>query len=253
MVWALIAGGSKGLGRSMAEALAKRKFNLLLIARDESDLIITKGQLENLYSVQVEIFSADFSDPESCNFIYEWCSSKKFEIKIFCYAAGLGGSKDFHNLPLEDVRKMIRVNLDSAVALTYLMIPLLKQTVPSHILFIGSLAGFAPISEKAVYAASKSALHSFAFSLRQMMKANHIAVSCACPGPLFTKDSIEKETIRQLGWIGKQMAVKPVDAGEKIIRDMLKGDMVIIPGKLATFFSWMLRILPERLIARISY
>jgi short-subunit dehydrogenase len=253
MAWAFIAGGSKGLGRSLAEALAKRKFNLLLIARNQSELEAVRDELERRYPVQVEILSADLSTPESIFLIHAWCVANKFEIKVFCYAAGLGGSKDFQNLPLEDVRKMIRVNLDSAVALTYLMIPLLKQTVPSHILFIGSLAGFAPLTVKAVYAASKSALHSFAFSLRQMTKADQISVSCACPGPLFTKDSIEKETIRQLGWIGKQMAVKPADAGEIMIRNMLKGHRLIIPGKLATFFSWMLRLFPDRLIARISY
>lgn len=253
MEWAFIAGGSKGLGRSLAEALAKRNFNLLLIARNQAELETAKEQLENRHRVQVEILSADLSIPESDSLIYEWCILKKLPIKIFCYAAGQGGSKDFQNLSLEDIRKMIRVNLDSAVALTYLMIPLLKQSAPAHILFIGSLAGFAPLSVKAVYAASKSALHSFAFSLRQMLKADQISVSCACPGPLFTKASIKIETIRQLGWIGKQMAIKPGDAGEIMIRKMLKGHMMIIPGKLATLFSWMLRLLPDRVIAHISY
>ncbi len=253
MAWALIAGGSKGMGLSLAEALARRKFDLLLIARNQSELETVRRQLEKNHCIQVEILRADLSMPESASLIHAWCTTNQFDIKIVCYAAGLGGSKDFQNLPLDQIRNMIRVNLDSAVALTYLFIPLLKKSAPAHILYIGSLAGFAPLSVKAVYAASKSALHSFAYSLRQMMKADQISVSCASPGPLFTKDSIEKETIRQLGWIGKQMAVDPERAGEIIVSRMLKGQMMIIPGKLSFIFSWMLRLLPDGLIARISY
>lgn len=253
MEWALIAGGSKGLGRSIADALASRKFNILLVARNKLDLEIAKHQLEIRYAIRVEIFSTDLSLPESGDQTYEWCLQNHFEIKIFCYSAGLGGSKDFQNMPLTDLRKMIRVNIESAVSLSYLLIPLLRQKAPSHILLIGSMAGFAPLSVKSVYAATKSALHSFSYSLRQQLKADRISVHCACPGPVFTKDSIKKETILKLGWIGKQMAVNPKEAGEKIVCAMMNGTMIIIPGKLAAFFSWFLRLLPDHLIARITY
>jgi short-subunit dehydrogenase len=253
MSWALITGGSKGIGYSIAEALAKRNYNLLLVARNQEELTKAKNQLENRFKIKIEILSCDLSLSESAKIIFDWCSDKNLEIKILCNAAGMGGSKDFPELPLSDLRAMIRLNVESAVALSFMFIPLLKQTTPSYILNIGSMAGFAPLPIKNVYASTKSALHSFSYSLKYLLKENNISVSCVCPGPVFTKSSIEKETIKQLGWIGKRIAVKSAKVGEYAVQGMLKRKMIIVPGKLATLFSYLLRILPHRFMAYISY
>jgi Short-chain dehydrogenases of various substrate specificities len=253
MSWALIAGGSRGIGLSIAEALAKRKYNLLLVARNNLELARAKTQLEHQYNIQVDILPCDLSLIDSSKIIYDWCVDKNLEIKILCNAAGLGGSKDFPELQLSDLRTMVRLNLESAIALSFMFIPLLKQTAPSYILNIGSMAGFAPIPNKNIYAATKSALHSFSYSLKYLLKENNISVSCVCPGPVFTKSSIEKETIKQLGWIGKRMAVKSARVGEYAVQGMLKGKMIIIPGKLATLFSCLIRILPKRFVTYIFY
>ena len=253
MKWALIAGGSKGLGFSIAKALAKRKQNLLLIARNEEDLLTSKEQLQSQYNIQVSILACDLSLPESATLIADHCTGGSFEINILCNAAGLGGAKDFPNLSLNELRTMIRTNLESAVSLCFLLEPLLKQSAPAYILNIGSMAGFAPIPIKAVYASTKSALLIFSYSLRNLLKPDHISITCACPGPLFTKPSIEKETVHQLGWFGKKMALKPDDAGEAIVRAMLNGKMTVVPGKLAKLISFFLRIIPNGLIARLQY
>jgi short-subunit dehydrogenase len=253
MSWALVAGGSKGLGLSIAEALAKRQYNLLLIARKEEDLLKAKDQLQDRFNIRVEILACDMSLPESAQIIFDWCSGKHLPVNILCCAAGLGGSKDFQDLPLDDVRTMIDTNLASSIALSFLFIPMLRQSAPAYILHLGSMAGFAPIPIKSVYAATKGALYSFSCSLRQLIKEDQISVSCACPGPVFTKPEIEKETIKQLGWMGQQMAIQSADAGEIIVRGMLKGHMTIIPGKLAKIYSFLLRMLPDPFIATVLY
>jgi len=253
MSWALIAGGSKGIGLSVAEALAKRKYDLLLIARNMKELTEAKTKLESNFNIKVEIMSCDLSSSESPDIIYDYCLSKNLELNILCNVAGMGGSKDFPVLPPHDLRTMIRINVESPVALSLILIPLLKKNSPSYILNIGSMAGFAPLPIKAVYASTKSALHSFSYSLRYLLKESNISVSCLCPGPVFTKSSIEQETIKQLGWIGKKMTIGTVAVGELAVRGMFKRKMIIVPGKLATLFSFLLRILPGKFLAYISY
>ncbi len=251
--WAVIAGGSKGLGLSIAKAIAKRNFNLLLISRNEQELLTSKEQLQSQYNIQVSILACDLSLPESASAIFDYCSDKHLEINILCNAAGLGGAKDFQNLPLNELRAMIRTNLESTVSLCSLLEPMLKQSAPSYILNIGSMAGFAPIPIKAVYASTKSALYIFSCSLRNLLKPSNISVTCACPGPIFTKPAIQEETIRRLGWFGKKMAVKPDYAGEAIVRAMLNGKMVVVPGKLAKLVSFLLRMVPNGFIAHLQY
>jgi short-subunit dehydrogenase len=253
MSWALIAGGSKGIGLSITEALAKRNFNILLVARDSDELAKTKIRLEDQYPIEVEILSCDLALPESSKTIFDWCSNKNLDIKILCNAAGLGGSTDFPALPLSELRAMIHVNFESAMALSFMLIPLLKKAAPSFILNVGSMAGFAPIPIKNVYSSTKVALHSFSYSLKYLLKSDNISVSCVCPGPVFTKLSIEKETINQLGRIGRWMAVPPSRVGECAVRGMFNRKLLIVPGRLATAFSFLLRILPNRLVAAIYY
>jgi uncharacterized protein len=251
--WALIAGGSKGLGYSIAKALAKRNYNLLLISRNERELLTSREQLQSLYKIQVNILACDLSLEESTTKIADYCTGQHLEINILCNAAGLGGAKDFQNLPLNELRAMIRTNLESSVSLCFSLEPMLKQSAPSYILNIGSMAGFVPIPIKAVYASTKSALYIFSYSLRNLLKPSNISVTCACPGPIFTKPAIQEETIRQLGWFGKKMAVKSDFAGEVIVRAMLNGKMIVVPGKLAKLVSCLLRMLPNGFLARLQY
>ncbi|MEJ0083098.1 MAG: hypothetical protein WDM78_19620 [Puia sp.] len=74
-------------------------------------------------------------------------------------------------------------------------------------------------------------------------------MSCLCPGPVFTKPSTEEETIKKLGWFGKQMAVTPEKVGEIAVDRTLKKALIIVPGFLAKTISIVIRALPMRWIA----
>lgn len=253
MQYALVSGGSKGIGYAIATALAKRKYNLILIARSKEELEAAKKRLESEYQIQVEILPFDLSLDESANFIGKWCNEKDLQLKILCNVTGIGGSKDYLETSLADTRYMLRLNTDPAVALIFNLLSLLKKNSPSYILNVGSMAGLAPITVKNIYSATKSAVIFFSYSLRYQLKKDNISVSCLCPGPVFTKPEIQKDTIKKLGWFGKQMAVPPEEVGEIAIRKTLKRKMLIIPGFLASIMSIFLRLLPRRLIVLIYY
>jgi short-subunit dehydrogenase len=72
-----------------------------------------------------------------------------------------------------------------------------------------------------------------------------------CPGPVFTKPEIKKDTKEKLGWLGMQMAVSPERVGEIAVRRTLKKRLVIVPGTLAKMMSILVRVLPRRMIVSI--
>ena len=146
---------------------------------------------------------------------------------------------------------MVRLNVESDLALCMTLLPLLEKNAPSYILNVGSMAGFAPIPIKNVYAATKSATIFFCYGLRYQLKKKNIHVSCLCPGPVFTKPEIEKETREKLGWLGMQMAISPKRIGELAIRGTLNKKLIIVPGFLAKMMSVFLRFLPRRLVVFI--
>src|SRR6478736_4872103 len=147
---AFIAGGSRGIGLAIAEALARRGYHLLLVARNEEDLRKAKSLLGIRYAVGCEIYPADLSLPGATKKVSEWCRTKTGELQVFCYAAGLGGSRDFPFLESEELETMITLNLQAAVLLSHELVPMLKNASPSHILLTASMAGFAPMPAKNV-------------------------------------------------------------------------------------------------------
>lgn len=249
--YAVLAGGSKGIGYAIAEALAKRNYNLVLIARNAKDLQIAKEQLQKTYPIQVEVLSLDLADERSADSIAAWCEQRNLPVKMLCNIAGLGGTYDFLKLPMDSLRYMVRLNVESAVALSASLLPLLIENSPSHILNVASIAGMAPIPAKNIYSATKSAVIFFTYSLRYQLKDLGVSVSCLAPGPVFTKPSIEADTKKQLGIFGVWSAVPAKKVGEIAVRKTLKGRLMIVPGTLSKITSWVIRALPMRWVVAL--
>ena len=249
--YALIAGGSKGIGYAIAEALAKRKYNLVLIARHRDSLIAAKNKLESTYGITVEILQQDLSKKEAATEIATWCTDKNIYLKMLCNVAGFGGSKDYLTLSLDSLRYMVELNVESCMALSLTLLPLLEKNAPSYILNVASMAAFAPIPVKNMYSATKSAILFFSYSLRYQLKDKNISVSVLCPGPVYTKPEIIEDTKKKLGWLGKQMAVSPKRVGEIAVRKTFKGKLVIVPGTISKIVSMVVRFLPRRWIVAI--
>ena len=249
--YALIAGGSKGIGYALAEAWAKREYNLILIARHWDSLASAKHKLESTYHVHVELLSYDLSREESATEIAQWCIERNIPLKVLCNVAGAGGSRDYLSTSLDSLRYMVRLNIESCMALTLTLLPLLEKNSPSYIINVASMAGFAPIPIKNIYSATKSAVIFFSYSLHYQLKEKDISVSCLAPGPVYTKPEIVAETKKQLGKFGDKMARSPQKVGEKAVRKSLKGKIIIVPGFLANMMSNILRILPKKTSASI--
>ena len=251
--YALIAGGSKGIGYALAEAWAKRQYNLILIARQWDSLVSAKHKLETTYGVHVELLSYDLSREESATEIAQWCMERNIPLKALCNVAGAGGARDYLSTTLDSLRYMVRLNVESCMALTLGLLPLLEKNAPAYIINVASMAGFAPIPIKNIYSATKSAVIFFSYALRYQLKNKHISVSCLAPGPVYTKPEIKAETKKQLGKFGDKMAVPPKKVGEITVRKTLKGKMIIVPGFLPNMMSKILRMLPKRISTSFYY
>lgn len=249
--YALIAGGSKGIGYAIAEALAKRGYNLILIARHLEDLEVAKKKLESGYNIRAHILVYDLTWETAARDIAKWCVDNKIPLQVLCNVAGLGGDDDYLTLPMDSLRYMVNLNVESCMALSLTLLPLLEKNAPSYILNVASMAGFAPIPEKNMYSATKSAVIFFSYSLRYQLRDKDISVSCLAPGPVFTKPHIKTETKKQLGWLGMQMAVPPAKVGEIAVRKMLNERLMIVPGFLPSVMSYIIRLLPRRVITAI--
>jgi short-subunit dehydrogenase len=251
--WALIAGGSKGIGYALAEALARRHYNLVLIARHLDSLVGAKSRLESQYNIHVEVLVHDLAYEQSAGEIAKWCEDRNIRLRVLCNVAGLGGTRDYLSLPLDSLRYMIHLNIESTMALSLTLLPLLEKNSPSYILNVASMAGLAPIPIKNMYSSTKSAVIFFSYGLHYQLKDKNISVSCLSPGPVFTKPSVIKDTKDKLGWFGMKMAVPPKRVGEIAIKKMFRGKMLIVPGVISSATAAIIRILPRKWVVALYY
>src|SRR5579864_4544949 len=108
--WALISGGSKGIGYAIAVALARRNYNLILIARNEEELNNAKNKLEMAFAIQVELLVLDMSKENSAGLIQSWCTERDIPLKMLCNVSGIGGSSDYLSASITDSIYILRLN-----------------------------------------------------------------------------------------------------------------------------------------------
>src|SRR6185503_6791329 len=100
-------------GYAIAEALAKRKYDLVLIARHQSTLEMAKEELEMKYGVKVSILICDLSREDSAEEVASWCMENNIPLNILCNSVGIGGTADYLSSTLEEMQFMVRLNIES--------------------------------------------------------------------------------------------------------------------------------------------
>ena len=118
MPYALITGASKGIGKAIAEELAARQTDLILIARSEFLLKEIARDLSDRYGIKADYFAIDLSDPTASIEISEWIKQKGYTVNILVNNAGYGLSGPFEQYSAKENRDMMQVNMNVPVELT---------------------------------------------------------------------------------------------------------------------------------------
>ena len=248
MVYALITGASKGIGKAIAEELASRKINLLLVARSGSLLQEISSDLSARFGIQADHFAIDLADPSAPARILGWMQEKEYQVHILVNNAGYGLSGPFESYTAEQHRDMMQVNMHVPVMLSALLIPEMKKQSKSYILNIASAAAYQAVPGLTSYAACKSFLLSFSRGLAFELKKTNISVTVVSPGGTDT-DFANRA----------QVGTKAVKAGEKLnmtaeavaklaVNAMFARKTETITGfinQLGTFLVWLL---PKKLV-----
>ena len=251
MSYALITGSSKGIGKAIAEDLAKRKYNLLLIARSEKLLQSLSEVIKEKYKVDVKWLVLDLSEPTAAAKVKNWVTQNNFPVSILINNAGYGLWGNFHELALEDQNNMLQLNALTLVDLTWLMIPVLLLHPKSYILNTGSLAGLQAVPTLNLYAASKALVNSFTRGLRYELKDSNISVSLLSPGSVRT-DFVERAGMHHMQKMAEKFSMSPEEIAATAMKGMFSGKKEIMPGFVNRFSAAMVKILPKSLIENLA-
>jgi uncharacterized protein len=255
MAYALITGASKGIGKEIAVSLAKRKFNLLLVARSENLLVEVANDLRAKYGVEVFYNAIDLSSADAAEDIITWCNKGGYDIGALVNNAGYGLNGPFEKLSLDDQLNMMWLNMSTLVQLTHLALPLLKKhSGKSYILNIASTAAYQAVPYLTVYSATKAFVLSFSRGLRQELKGSNTSVTCLSPGGTETNFTHRAgmENNKKIMKQANKFNMKADVVAEFGINAMLKGKAEVIPGFANKFGAFSNRIMPKSVVEGVA-
>lgn len=179
---AFITGGAGGLGLGMARAMANKGAKIMLADRDEAGLVAAKEALSNTNAV-VETVVCDVTDVEQVKAAADATIAAFGKVHIVVNNAGVAIGGQPGEIPLEDWRWIVDVNLLGVVYGVEVFTPLIKEHGEGgHIINTASMAGHFSSPGMGPYNATKYAVVGYSEGMKGELAPHNIGVSVLCPG-----------------------------------------------------------------------
>lgn len=182
---AIVTGGSRGIGFSIAEALADRGVELVLCARGADGL---ERALQKLSRPGRRVLgrTCDVGDEGQVEDLVRFADSELGGLDILINNAGIGIFRTVEEMTPEEWRTLMRTNVDSLFYCCHHALPIMRRGGGGAIVNIGSLAGKNAFPRGAAYCASKFAVTGFSEALMQEVRYDDIRVAYVMPGSVNT-------------------------------------------------------------------
>jgi len=185
---AMITGASSGLGAEFARQLAPYAQTLVLVARRNERLEALRAEFgEKFPRLSVFIYVADLAKEKQRRDLVNWLGEQGIYVDFLINNAGLGDHGPFIDSDWNRVKAMLDVNMTALTHLTHLLLPGMRDSGRAAILNVSSVAGFFPLPNMSIYAATKAYVTSFSESLRMELADTGVSVTALCPGPVPTE------------------------------------------------------------------
>jgi uncharacterized protein len=249
--YALITGASKGIGRSVALQLAASGYNLLLTARSETELQQLVELIKKEHQVNADYLAIDLSENGAALKLSDWCKELPVPLSILINNAGCGAWGHFEELDLPEQIKMLNLNINALVELTYILLPVLRRQNQAFVLNVASTAAYQAVPTLALYSASKAFVLSFSRALRYELIDTNVSVSCLCPGPTDTGFA-HRAGMDALAELAEKFNMQPNEVAKIGLKGLFNKKAEIIPGFLNKLSATGSRHLNKSLIERIT-
>jgi len=212
---ALVTGGTKGIGRAIAESLIAAGANVTITARNEDEIKAAASQLKATGRV------CDVRDYNQVKSVFADLDG----LDILINNAGVGIFASVESMSVEDFHAVLETNVFGVFYCCHEAIPLMKKRGGGYIINISSLAGANPHAEMAAYNASKFGLNGFSEALMQEVRHDGIKVSYIMPGSVNTAFGGD-EPSNEKSW-----QLQPSDIAQ-VVMDLLEYPDRTLPSRI---------------------
>jgi short-subunit dehydrogenase len=183
---ALITGASSGIGAVYADRLARRGYDLIIVARNRGRLDAVAKRLTNDTQRSIEVLAADLNDQNDLGRV-EDTLKRDSSITVLVNNAGFGTFAPLLDSNVNKMSEMISLNITALTRLTYAAAPGFVARGTGTIINISSIVGIAPELLNGVYGGTKAYVLAFSHSLQHELAAKGVRIQAVLPGATATE------------------------------------------------------------------
>jgi short-subunit dehydrogenase len=224
---AFVTGASSGIGAVYADRLARRGYNLILVARNRERLEALQQRLTRETGRSVELVVADLNDQNDVGLVEEVLKHDA-SITLLVNNAGVGATAPLLDSSIDKMEEMIALNVTALTRLTYAAVPGFVARGGGTIVNISSIVGVAPEILNGVYGGTKAFVLAFSQSLRHELADKGVRVQAVLPGATATEFwNVAGTPVENLPTAIVMTAENMVDAA---LAGLDQGEFVTIPA-----------------------
>ncbi|GAA4492589.1 SDR family NAD(P)-dependent oxidoreductase [Gluconacetobacter tumulicola] len=183
---AVVTGASSGIGAIYADRLARRGYDLIVVARNRARLDALAKRLSDTTGRAVEVLAADLEDKANLARV-ETVLKTDASITMLVNNAGFGTFAPLLESDIERMMSMIDINVTALTRLTYAAVPAMVTRGNGALINISSIVSVSPETLNGVYGGTKAFVHAFSTSLNHELKDKGIRVQAVLPGATATE------------------------------------------------------------------
>jgi uncharacterized protein len=224
---ALITGASRGIGAVYADRLAKRGYDLILVARNEARLKELSPRLEKETGRSVTPLRSDLSDKADLAKVESMLRDDQ-AITMLVNNAGIGSVAPLLDADVEKMDDMIALNITALTHLIYAAAPAFVARGTGTIINIASIVGIAPEILNGVYGASKAYVIALSHSLQHELADKGVRIQAVLPGAVAT--DFWEISGRPYQNLPPSIVMSPEDVVDAALVGLDQGELVTIPS-----------------------
>lgn len=246
---ALVTGASSGIGEALAQELAGRGHNLILVARSR-DKLERLASTQRMRGVRVDVLPTDLSQREARTSLPERVAELGLTVDVLVNNAGLSTSGPVIRSTPGAELNVVEVDVAAVVDLCTRFLPVMVERGCGAILNVASTAAFNPMPGQTVYAASKAFVKSYTEGLAAELRGSGVSLTALCPGPVNTAfiqtagfaEGVAEKSLPGFMWR------TPEEVARAGINGLAKGQLIVIPGLPNRVGSIMSSWTPNRIL-----
>lgn len=224
---AVVTGASSGIGAIYADRLAKRGYNLLLVARDEERMNKLATKLVGTYGIEVEVLRADLTKHEDVLKLEERLQ-KDEAISMLVNNAGMASAGPIVSANADTLENLINLNITALTRLTVAVVPSFVARKAGTIVNIASVVALNPELIGAAYSGSKAYVLNFTQALQTELKDSGVRVQAVLPGA--TSTELWDRSGFPLSHLPSEIVMSAEDMVDAALVGLDKNELVTIPS-----------------------